>query len=280
MNKLTSLIYYYKNYGFSALLMKVVKVLLSPLRGGKFNIIQKNILNYLEDQNNLNVRYSALANGVSYVYGCAVKGDIVEFGTNTGLSAVSLATAITFHEQKYVGDQRGHKKLFLFDSFVGLPEARFEIDKNSHHVLSGFWAEGTCKGLSEVGLSKVISRYLNPSKFFVIKGWFKDTVPKIADEIIFSMVHIDGDLYESTIDALDSLFNRKMIANGAMLFFDDFDCNAADLGLGERLAWSELIKKYNIIFSDMGPYSDTCHRFIIHCYKPLLSQRFDEVGNN
>jgi len=266
MKKIHSVMRYYESYGAISLFNKILGRLFKSAWNNQFSSISRKIRNHIRDQNYLDVRYIALAEGVSYVFGYAVKGHIAEFGTMTGRSAVALATAVSLHEHKYIGDSRSGKKLFLFDSFEGLPEARFEVDKASHHVANGFWKKGTCKGLSEVGLSDLISKYLDRKKYFVIKGWFKDTVPKIPDGTLFSMIHIDGDLYESTIDVLDNLFERKMVANGAMIFFDDFDCNAADPLLGERLAWSELTAKYSINFSDMGAYSDACHRFIIHSY--------------
>lgn len=103
--------------------------------------------------------------------------------------------------------------------------------------------------------------------FDIYKGWFSDTVPKLPSKLKFAMINVDGDLYQSTIDALDPLFGRKMISNGCMLLFDDYDCNAARLELGERKAWQDLIKKYSIQYSTKGSYGLVSHAVIVHDYR-------------
>jgi O-methyltransferase len=208
----------------------------------------------------------ALAKGAVYVYGMGVQGDIAEFGTMSGQSAVALAVAVKKLNRQYSGDSRGTKKAWFFDSFEGLPEARFEIDKKSQHVSSGIWGKGTCKGLDQTAFHKLLSNYLDQKDFFVIPGWFKDTVPNINPSQKFSLIHIDGDLYESAIDVLDALFQKKMISSGAIIFFDDWNCNAAAPDMGERRAWTEVCEKYNIVFSDASSYGVACHKFIIHKY--------------
>lgn len=207
-----------------------------------------------------------LVRGVAYVYETGVSGDIAEFGTMSGRSAVALAVAANRLNSDYRRDPRGTKKVWFFDSFEGLPDARFSIDKNSQLVATGIWGKGSCKGLNETAFRKLISRYLNNKEFYVFKGWFKDTVPAISANQKFSMLHIDGDLYESAIDVLDSLFQRQQISNGAIIFFDDWNCNAADQALGERRAWQEVCDKFKIIFSDEGAYNRVCHKFIVHSY--------------
>ena len=208
----------------------------------------------------------ALADGVNYVYLMAVEGDVAEFGTMTGRSAVALAASVAVNNERHRNDVRGKKRAWFFDSFEGLPEARFEIDAKSHHVSTGLWAPGKCKGLDEGRFARLVARYLPRSDFTVLKGWFKDTVPKVDPAARFAMVHVDGDLYESAIDVLFNLFERKLVAKGAIIFFDDWDCNAADPEAGERRAWNEAVSRFNIRYSDQGPYSTSCHRFIVHGY--------------
>jgi hypothetical protein len=252
-----------REYGLGPL----VRVLLERVRtrGGRvdFDRVSNTALKELEDSDEV-VR--ALVNGVSYVYGMGVAGDIAEFGTMTGKSAVAIAIAASRLNVTYIQALHGKKRVWFFDSFEGLPEARFDVDRKSQHVASGCWARGTCTGLDEPSFRKLISKYLNPKDFLVYKGWFKDTVPLIDDTKKFSMLHIDSDLYESAIDVLDTLFKRRMIADGAIVFFDDWNCNAAQPALGERRAWKEVCERYRIVFSDAGSYSVACHKFIVHSY--------------
>lgn len=89
-----------------------------------------------------------------------VAGDIGEFGTMTGRTAVSIATAVDylnkfysdFHEKR---DWRGGKRLHLFDSFEGLPEPVAPEDLNMQYVASKIWTRGACKGLTDLQLSEL-----------------------------------------------------------------------------------------------------------------------------
>lgn len=69
-----------------------------------------------------------------------------------------------------------------------------------------------------------------------------------------ALVRVDGDLCESAMDALDPVFGSGLISNGALICFDDFNCNRADPSFGERKAWSDLVNKYHIEYSDQGSY--------------------------
>lgn len=207
-----------------------------------------------------------LSKSVAYVFGMAVDGDIAEFGTMTGKTAVVLATATNFNNSRYKNDIRGAKKIFYFDSFEGLPEARFESDRNSHHVSTGIWKKGSCLGLSEDRFRKIVSQFVPTDSFVVYKGWFKDTLPTVNSAQKFSLIHIDGDLYESAIDVLSILFEKGQVTEGAVMLFDDWNCNYSNPMLGERKAFKEICDKYNVQFSDAGSYSVAAHRFIIHSY--------------
>ena len=132
--------------------------------------------------------------GVAYSYGMDVEGDIAEFGTMTGRTAVGLAVAQKFMTNKYKNVIRKNKKVWFFDSFEGLPEASSDIDLNSPHVKKGDWGPGSCKGLSKSQFEQLISSVLDKEQFEIIEGWYKDTIETVSNEK-FSMVHIDCDLY-------------------------------------------------------------------------------------
>jgi hypothetical protein len=213
--------------------------------------------------------YERLADAIGYVYGMGVKGDIAEFGTMSGKTALAISVAVHGNNVLYSADPRGPKRAWFFDSFVGLPEARFEVDRSAPHVAEGIWPPGSCKGLSEVDFGRLISSVLDADAYSVVPGWFKDTVPLIPRGQQFALLHIDGDLYESAIDVLDPLFKSSSVARGAVILFDDWNCNAADPCRGERLAWAEVSERWSLRFSDMGRHSVAGHSFIVHDYEPL-----------
>jgi len=210
--------------------------------------------------------YRTIAQSVAYVYGMGVAGDVAEFGTMSGRSGAAIAAAMAYLNVQYTDDPRGRKRAAFFDSFVGLPEPRFDIDKDSPHVTSRVWGQGACKGFSEDEFRKLITKYMPPDDFDVFAGWFRDTVPTVTDRK-FAMLHVDGDLYESAIDVLDPLFHAQAISPGAIVLFDDWSCNNADPMRGERRAWGEVCQRYRVQASSLGAYGVASHRFIVHAYK-------------
>ena len=185
----------------------------------------------------------------------------------TGRTAVALATATNLYNSINRRDFRGTKNLHFFDSFEGLPDSRFEIDKKSPLVSNGIWKKGACKGLSIIEFNNLLKKYIKKEYFQIYKGWFKDTVPNLNKNIIFALIHIDGDLYESAIDVLDNLFKNKQISKGGIILFDDWNSNSADPNCGERKAFQEVCQKFKIKYSNAGSYGNSCQRFIIHYYE-------------
>ena len=78
-----------------------------------------------------------LLNGVSYIYGSRVHGDIAEFGTQTASSAAVLATSLNLYNLKAGMTQ---KRIHFFDSFEGLPSSESIHDNDSPHAQSGLWS--------------------------------------------------------------------------------------------------------------------------------------------
>lgn len=212
--------------------------------------------------------FQKLIQGVGYCIGMGVEGHIAEFGTMTGRTAVILAQALAFFATIYGFSDKAHniapRKLCLFDSFVGLPKVFNGVDSVSPHVASGVWGEGTCRGLTKEQLKTFCSRLYPEDMIDIYDGWFKDTLPLIEKGAKFALVHIDCDLYESTIQVLDYFFQNKLFADGCALFFDDWNCNRASPNFGERRAWGECLAKYDVKFSDCGEYGIAGHKMILH----------------
>lgn len=214
-----------------------------------------------------------LSMGVAALYGYGIEGDVVEFGTMSGVSAEGLARAIARNDMDYREARPEHllpkKKLFLFDSFEGLPPTDNIVDADSLHVIEGTWAPGTCRGLSKDQLAAVVGKHLPTDRFSVLAGWFKDTVPTLPQTQKFGLIHVDGDLYSSTMDCLVPLFERGMVAEGALIFFDDWSPNRCSPRHGERRAWRELVERFQIESSDDGSYSLLARRFVVHSYRGM-----------
>ena len=52
-----------------------------------------------------------------------------------------------------------------------------------------------------------------------LKGWFRDTLPNSPIERL-AILRLDGDLYESTIQALDGLYHKLSV--GGFVIVDDY----------------------------------------------------------
>jgi len=219
-------------------------------------------VNFLQMERNFPVGVQLLT-GVGYVYGSRVDGDIVEFGTQTASSAAVLATAVNLHNLK-MGMSK--KSIHFFDSFAGLPKSSSDADNESPHVKSGIWSKNKCVGLTEIEFTQTIEKFLPSEYFKVYPGWFIDSVKTIDLNLKFSMIHIDCDLYESTIHALDYLFRNKLVTFGAHIYFDDYYCNSSNPLYGEQKAWADIVKDFKIDATNLGNYGMFGNSFLINNY--------------
>jgi O-methyltransferase len=156
-----------------------------------------------------------------------VEGDFVETGVWKG--GCSILAHQTF--KKY----QQNRKVYCFDSFAGLPKPNIEkypVDKGDNHH--------TIKELA-VSLEEVKNNFqkfgdLDENVIFV-KGWFEETLPKNEVEKI-CVLRLDGDMYESTILALDNLYPKLSV--GGYCIIDDY------IHHGARTAVEEYRQKHGI----------------------------------
>ena len=131
-----------------------------------------------------------------------IKGDIAEVGVFKGGSAKAMAIARAITKQD--------KIIHLFDTYEGLPEV-LSIDSKWNGKMFK-------KGQFEASLEQVQS-YLK--KFKNIK-FYKGLFPKTSDPVKnkkFSLVHLDVDIYSSTIDSL-KFFYPRMNRGGIIISHD------------------------------------------------------------
>jgi O-methyltransferase len=131
-----------------------------------------------------------------------INGDFVEFGCYAGTTSLFLSRLL----------QRGNKKLWVYDSFEGLPE------KTSHDESPAGFAFK--KGELQSSKKQFISNYKksNLSLPIIKKAWFKELKAKdLPAEIAFAF--LDGDYYESIYTSL-KLTAPKIHKNGYILVHD------------------------------------------------------------
>lgn len=135
-----------------------------------------------------------------------IEGDFIECGAWKGGACI-----YAYHVLKDLGENR---KVYVADSFEGLPRPTHVQDSGDIH-----W---TYPELS-VSLEKVKENFevfgkLDENVVFV-KGFFKDSLPKCDIEKI-SVLRLDGDMYESTMDSLVNLYDKLSI--GGYCIVDDY----------------------------------------------------------
>jgi len=134
-----------------------------------------------------------------------VPGDIVECGTWRGGSAAMMAAASAASPF--------NRRLWLFDSFQGLPEAG-PMDPQAAHARAGDLRT------EPAAVHAAMARMGIPaSRYSVTGGWFEDTLPDAPIEQI-ALLHSDADLYESTCAVLTNLYDR--VKPGGVIVMDDY----------------------------------------------------------
>jgi O-methyltransferase len=140
-----------------------------------------------------------------------VPGDLIETGVWRGGSVIFMRGVLRAHG---VTD----RNVWVADSFQGLPPANLELYPQDAESDDFHSMEELRVSLDEV--KENFRRYgLLDDQVKFLPGWFKDTLPTLGDER-FAVIRLDGDLYESTIDAITNLYPR--LEPGGFCIVDDY----------------------------------------------------------
>jgi len=122
-----------------------------------------------------------------------IEGDLAEVGVYRGGSAKLLCKT------------KGEKSLYLFDTFEGLPEVvSVDIESSKGEYNANF---------------EEVKNYLKKYKnVYIYRGLFPGTSKPIKNKV-FSFVHLDVDIYRSTLDGL-KFFYPRMNKGGIILSHD------------------------------------------------------------
>ena len=144
-------------------------------------------------------------------------------------------------------DNKSRRKVWLFDSFEGLP-AQTSEDEYQEPVIhkprdrsDKLVAQGYCLGTFEEVEELLFDKLgLSRDNIFMVKGWFQDTLPKHRDDIgEIAVLRIDADWYESTKCCLENLYDN--VIAGGYIIIDDYGCFT-----GCQKATDEFLKKRNL----------------------------------
>lgn len=166
--------------------------------------------------------------------------DICEFGVYKG---DTLKTIV----QEFKKANKSYRKIFAFDSWIGLPASdenkppEWHEGAYSSSAFFGVPAEQVPEKIAEkVGARiRFISGYFSESLNFVnyLKYGLKQA----------SFINIDVDLYTSTIEVLEFCYLYGLMNRGTVIRYDDWEWKE-----GNERAHNDIVAKYNIKFDRLA----------------------------
>ena len=148
-----------------------------------------------------------------------IPGDLIETGVWRGGTAIFMRAVL-----KAYGDQ--NRCVWVADSFEGLPkpDGRYQQDAADRH-----WSFKSVLGVPLDEVKSNFTRYglLDEQVRFLV-GWFEGTLPQAPIDRL-AILRLDGDMYSSTMDALQALYAK--LSPGGYAIVDDYfsvsTCKAA-----------------------------------------------------
>ena len=140
-----------------------------------------------------------------------VAGDLVETGVWRGGATIFMRAVLSAYG---VTD----RVVWAADSFQGLPKPSADLYPADEGDILWMYPN---LAVSLEQVQNNFRRYnLLDDQVKFLKGWFKDTIPTAPIEQV-SVLRLDGDMYESTIDVLTHLYPKLSV--GGYVIIDDFE---------------------------------------------------------
>lgn len=143
-----------------------------------------------------------------------IKGAVAEIGVYKGGTAKLIKECLLDSE----------KKIYLFDTFTGIPEPDPKKDPFYFDKKESF---------KDTSLASIKKMFSNDENVFIIDGKFPET-SNIIENKEFSFVHVDVDVYRSVMDCC-LLFYPRLKRGGILLFDDygDYSCPGAKIAVDQ-----------------------------------------------
>lgn len=139
-----------------------------------------------------------------------VAGDLIETGVWRGGTSILMKGILEAY-----GDRT--RKVWVADSFRGVPPPnpeKYPADRDCR------WDQMDVLRVTKEQVRANFDRYgLLDQRVVFLEGWFKDTLPPLMGT--WSVIRLDGDLYESTMDAISVLY--PCLSPGGFVLIDDYE---------------------------------------------------------
>jgi O-methyltransferase len=140
-----------------------------------------------------------------------IPGDYIETGVWRGGSSVFARAVITAH-----GEQE-KRVSYVCDSFSGLPPGDRRLDQKDRSWDNTPYLEVPY----EIVANNFMKHNVLDHNVVFAKGFFRDSIGPLSKKIkALSIMRLDGDMYESTVDVLYHLYEKLQI--GGYVIIDDW----------------------------------------------------------
>jgi O-methyltransferase len=161
------------------------------------------------------VRLDNIERCVQDVIARNVPGDLIETGVWRGGTTIFMRALL-----KAAGATG--RTVWVADSFEGLPEPdaeKFPREAQAH-ASKTMSTDFQHLAVSRADVEANFARFgLLDEQVRFLEGWFKDTLPAAPIERL-AVMRLDGDYYESTMDALTNLYDK--LSPGGYVVVDDY----------------------------------------------------------
>jgi O-methyltransferase len=137
-----------------------------------------------------------------------IEGDVIETGVWRGGAVIYMKGILVARSSS--------KKVYVADSFCGLPppDARYPADQGDpHHTYNAL-------AVARSTVEENFRRYgLMDDSVRFVEGFFEHSLPTAGIDKL-SLLRLDGDMYSSTIQALNALYDK--VQKGGYVIVDDY----------------------------------------------------------
>jgi Macrocin-O-methyltransferase (TylF) len=171
-----------------------------------------------------------------------IAGDLIETGVMRGGAVILMRAILRAYEVR-------DRTVWAADSFEGFPPPNpqdYPADAGANWYLR--------PTTSEPGVESIRRNFehygLLDDQVQFLPGWFRDTLPKAPIQRL-ALLRLDGDLYESTMNALLPLYPK--LASGGFVIVDDYnlpECEKAVIDYRKKMGIDDEI----LAIDDAGVY--------------------------
>jgi hypothetical protein len=156
-----------------------------------------------------NIRYC-----IGQVIKDKVEGDVIECGVWRGGACIWMKAILDSYEEL--------RNVYVADSFNGFPKPKYKCDADFD-----FLQKHDLKVPVEVVKNNFKKYGLLDNRVKFIEGYFSETLPKFDGKL--ALLRVDGDLYESTVDILNNLYDKVSV--GGYIIIDDYQLGQCELAV-------------------------------------------------